>query len=242
MNKEIQGWHSPALNKHMEIVSYGHYGFNLLLVPTAAADFLEYERFLLIDALKPQIAAGKLRVFSINSINMESWLNDDMHPPHKAIRHNQFNAYVFNEVLPFIRSHSGADTPIYTCGASFGALHSMNLFLKRPDLISGVVAMSGCYDLSAYTKDYFDQEVYFNSPQHYIPNLDDHHTLEQIRKGKIFILTGSGNYEKPAASRSFSEVLMQKDISHELDIWGHDMPHDWPTWRAMLPYVVSTKL
>lgn len=241
MQKEIQGWHSPSLNKHMEIAVYGHYGFNLLLVPTAAADYLEYERFLLIDVLAPLIEAGKVKVFSINSINRESWLNNDMYPPHKAIRHNQFNEYVYREVIPFIHSKSGDSTPIVTCGASFGALHSMNLFLKRPDLIQGVIAMSGCYDLSVYTKDYFDQEVYFNSPQHYIPNLTDHATLEQIRRGKILILTGSGNYERPSASISFSEILNGKGISHDLDIWGPDMPHDWPTWRKMLPYVISTK-
>ena len=35
------------LDRHMDIAVYGHYGFALLLlIPTAAADFLEYERFL----------------------------------------------------------------------------------------------------------------------------------------------------------------------------------------------------
>lgn len=241
MNREIHGWHSPSLNKYMDVVVYGHYGFNVLLVPTAAADYLEYERFHLIDVLSPLIDSGKIKVFSINSINRESWLNNDMYPPHKAIRHNQFNDYVYREVVPFIKNHSGASSPIVTCGASFGALHSMNLFLKRPDLINGVIAMSGCYDLSDYTNDYFDQEVYFNSPQHYMPNLSDHATLEMIRKGHIHIMTGSGNYEKPSASISFSEILRGKGIPHDLDVWGTDMPHDWPTWRKMLPYVLTTK-
>ena len=84
----------------MPVASYGHFGFALLLIPTAAADYLEYERFQLIDALAPQIEAGKLRVFSIDSMNRESWMNNEMEPAHKAIRHNQFNEYVFNEVIP----------------------------------------------------------------------------------------------------------------------------------------------
>ena len=83
------------------------------------------------------------------------------------------------------------ETPIYTCGASFGALHSMNLFLKRPDIINGVIAMSGVYDLTEYTKGFYDDQVYFNSPCHYIPNLTDHNYLEQIRASNhIHILTG----------------------------------------------------
>jgi esterase/lipase superfamily enzyme len=78
----------------MPIVTYGHYGFALLLVPTAAADYLEYERFQLIDTLKPWIDAGKVKVFSVNSMNTESWMNNEMLGEHKAIRHNQFNEYI----------------------------------------------------------------------------------------------------------------------------------------------------
>ena len=45
MRKHIEKWYSPSLHKDMEIVTYGHFGFPLLLFPTAAADYLEYERF-----------------------------------------------------------------------------------------------------------------------------------------------------------------------------------------------------
>jgi esterase/lipase superfamily enzyme len=242
MKRELASWFSPALQKEMPIVSYGDFGFALLLVPTAAADYLEYERFQLMEILAPYINNGKLRVFSINSINNESWLNNEMAGAHKAIRHNQFNEYVFNEVVPFIKNATSPDTPIITCGASFGALHSMNLFLKRPDLINGVIAMSGVYDLADYSKGYFDEQVYLNSPMHYIPNLDDHKILEEIRKSKhIHILTGSGDYEDPDASRYFAGVLYSKGITYELDIWGPEWKHDWPTWRAMLPMYLETR-
>lgn len=242
MRRDIQGWHSPSLNKHMEIAIYGHYGQALLMLPTAAADYLEYERFQLIDAISGPINAGKFKVFSINSINSESWLNNNMHPRHKSIRHQQFNNYVFNEVVPFIKTHTSEDTPIFTCGASLGALHACNMFFKRPDMFAGTIAMSGNYNLSTYTKGYHDEDVYFNSPEAYLSNLEDHHLLTQIRKSPhIHILTGSGNYETPEASKRFSDILSAKGIPHELDVWGPDMGHDWPTWRAMLPYYLDHK-
>lgn len=242
MKREIHGWHSPALNKHMEIAMYGHYGFALLLLPTAAADYLEYERFQLIDAMQHHINSGKVKVFSINSINSESWLNSNMHPRHKAIRHQQFNEYVFNEVVPFINSMTSEDTPLITCGASFGALHAANLFLRRPDLIDGIIAMSGDYNLSSYTKGYHDQDVYFNSPAEYIPNLEDEYLLGKIKSSKhIHIVTGSGDWESPDASRRFSAILNAKGIPHELDVWGTDIPHDWPSWRKMLPYYLDSR-
>lgn len=242
MKREITSWYSPALSQDMPISVYGHYGFSILLIPTAAADYLEYERFQMMDALAPVLDSGKCKIYSINSINNESWLNNDLYPPHKAIRHNQFNEYVVNEVIPFIKETSSDDTPIYTCGASFGALHAMNLFLRFPDKFNGVISMSGVYNLAEYTKGFYDDQVYFNSPEHYIQNLNDQWYLEKIRASKhIHLYTGSGDYEDPEASRRFSSILNEKQIPHDLGIWGTDIKHDWPTWRMMLPFILEEK-
>lgn len=242
MERHLTSWFSPALNKDMPIAVYGNYGFALLLIPTAAADYLEYERFQLLDSIKDFIDAGRVKVFSVDSINKESWLNNEMHPPHKAIRHQQWNSYIFNEVVPFIKTNTSWDTPIITSGASFGALHSSNLFFKRPDLINGCIAMSGVYELTEYTKGYFDDDVYFNSPMHYMPNLNDHVILEQIRASNhIHLLSGSGSHEDPASAGRFAKILFDKGINYELDIWGAEWGHDWPTWRAMLPHYLGTR-
>ena len=165
-----------------------------------------------------------------------------MDPRHKVMRHQQFNHYVYEEVIPFIKTNTSQETPIIICGASFGALHSMNLFLKRPDLINGVIGMSGVYDLTEYSKGYFDDDVYYNSPQHYMPNLTDHYLLEQIRRSNhIHIFSGSGDYEDPSASHSFANILYSKGINYELDIWGPEWKHDWDTWRNMLPHYLATR-
>lgn len=226
----------------MEVAVYGHFGFALLLFPTAAADYLEYERFHLINSIAHHIEAGKVKVFSINSINAESWLNSRMHPRHKSIRHVQFNRYVTEEVLPFIKNMTSQDTLVFNAGASFGALHAANLFFKRPDMFAGMIAMSGVYDLNYYTKGYADEDVYFNSPLSYLPNLNDQYWLPMIRRSRhIHILTGSGDYESPDASIALSNILNSKGIGHELDIWGPDMRHDWTTWRKMLPYYLESR-
>ena len=240
MKREIHGWWSPRLEKNMEIVVYGHWGKPLLMFPTAGADFLEYERFQLIDAIAPYIEAGKIKVFSINSINNESWLNNSMAPHHKALRHMTYNYYVTDEVVPFIHNNCGGLQPIMLTGASLGALHAANIFFRSPHLFAGTIPMSGFYDLKSYTKGYYDENVYFNSPVDYLSNLGDENLLNQMRHGKrIIIATGQGEYEVPQGSINLSNILRSKGIPHELEIWGHDMPHDWPTWRKMLPYFVS---
>jgi esterase/lipase superfamily enzyme len=242
MHREIQSWYSPSLNKNMEIVEYGHFGTALLLLPTAAADYLEYERFLLIDAISKYIDQGKVKVYSINSINSESWLNRKIDGRTKIARHMQFNEYVYNEVVPYIKGRTSAETPIITCGASFGALHAANLFFKNPTAINGCISMSGLYDLGAYSKGYWDHDCYWNSPLHFLKDLDNQWHLDAIRNsGKIHFLSGSGDYEDPNGSRDISGLLHHRHIPHNLDIWGYDIKHDWPTWRAMLPYLLETK-
>ena len=124
MKRELASWYSPSLNKDMPIATYGDYGFALLLVPTAAADYLEYERFQLLDTLAPFIDGGKVKVYSIDSINNESWMNNGMDPWQKSVRQQQWNNYVYDEVIPYIRNGSSWETPIIGCGASFGARSS----------------------------------------------------------------------------------------------------------------------
>jgi len=226
----------------MPIATYGYYGFALLLVPTASADYLEYERFQLIEALRPFIEAGKIKVFSINSINNESWMNDQADPRQKIVRHMQWNNYVYDEVIPFIHTSTSRETAVIVSGASFGALHSANLFFKRPDLLNGCIAMSGVYELTEYTKGYFDEDVYFNSPMHYMPNLTDHSILEQIRRSAhIHLFSGSGSFEDPESARRFAGILYGKGIHYELDIWGAEWPHEWHTWKTLLPHYLSTR-
>ncbi len=242
MHRYVTSWMSPSLNKEMPVAVYGHFGFALLLIPTAGADYLEYERFQLIDSIRPFIEEGKVKVFSIDSINNESWMNQMMEPKHKMQRHLQWNDYVYNEVIPFVRSQTSSETPIYVCGASFGSLHSANLFLKRPDLLNGCICMSGVYELTEYTKGYYDDDVYFNSPMHFMPNMNDHQILEQIRASShIHLFSGSGPHEDPESARRFAGILYSKNIWYELNIWGAEWKHDWPTWRTALPNYLATR-
>lgn len=236
MERTLDSWYSPNLNKEMEIAVYGHFGFALLMFPSAAADYLEYERFYLIDAIKPAIEAGKVKVFSINSINSESWLNDTITPRQKAVRHQQFNAYVAEEVVPYIDNSMNGHTLTITAGVSLGAFHAANTVFRRPDLFDGTIGMSGIYDLKSYSKGYYDEDVYFNSPVDYLPNMPEGEILDLLRAKKhLHFLSGDGAYEAPAATLAIADILNMKGIPNNVEIWGKEWSHDWPTWRAMLP-------
>ena len=120
MDRRITSWHSPNLGMEMPIVGYGHAGYPLLMFPTAAADFLEYERFYLVDAIRHFIDSGRLRVYSINSVNRYALMNDSAPPWVKGELLSRYDRYITDEVLPLIRHESGGQAPI-TTGASMGA-------------------------------------------------------------------------------------------------------------------------
>lgn len=241
VSRRIDRWHSPAMGFEMPIVSYGDYGHPLLLFPTAAADFLENERFWLIKAVEPAIRAGRVRVFSIESVNRWAWMDRSLPVAEQARRQMLYSRYIEDEVVPFIRNACRTpDIRIATSGASFGAYHAMNTLLRRPDLFDAVIAMSGFYDLGPdYLHGYGDDNVYYSNPTSYLPGLEGRY-LELLRTAcQIVIVTGQGAYEAPDASRRLSGVLSAKGIPHLLELWGHDVNHDWPWWRKMLPHYLE---
>jgi esterase/lipase superfamily enzyme len=65
--------------------------------------------------------------------------------------------------------------------------------------------------------------------------------LDWVRAHARIVLTvGTGMWEDDSASGALSSTLRfaglraGKGIAHELDVWGPDTPHDWPSWGRML--------
>src|SRR6266513_402185 len=217
MERRTTSWFSPNLQMEMPLVAYGHAGQTLLMLPTAAADYLEYERFYLVDAIKPFIDAGHIRAYSINSVNRYSLLNEQMPPKLKAELLTRYDRYIVDEVLPLIRNENGVDARPITTGASLGAFLSANEYFKHPDLFRGVIAMSGGYDIRSYLNGYYDANVFFNNPADYLSNLNDENYLPILRNADaIYILSGQGSYEAPERSQHLADILTAKGIPHSL--------------------------
>ena len=240
MERRTTAWFSPNLQMEMPLVAYGYAGQPLLMLPTAAADYLEYERFYLVDSIKPFIEYGKIRAYSINSVNRWSLLNKQMPPRIKAELLTRYDRYIVDEVLPLIRNDAGGDARPITTGASLGAFLAANEYFKHPDLFRGTIPMSGSYDIRSFLDGYYDDNVYFNNPVDYLSNLNDDFYLRMLRTADaIYIVSGQGSYEDPDRSRQLSNILTSKGIPHTLDLWGPDVNHDWPWWRKMLPHVLG---
>jgi esterase/lipase superfamily enzyme len=239
MRRDITSWYSERLHQDMPLVAYGHYGPPVLMLPTAAADFLEYERFHLIDSVRWWLEQGRAKIYSVNSVNRLALLNDHAAPWEKIAWLNRYDGYVTQEVLPLVRSdcRDGEAKPILV-GISLGAYLAGNMFFRHPDLFGGAILLSGSYDIRNYLGGYYNEDVYFNNPVDYLPRMNDNYHLPILQHGRrqIIIFTGQGAYEAPDRSRQLSDILHSKGIPHWLDVWGHDVNHDWPWWRQAMPY------
>jgi esterase/lipase superfamily enzyme len=243
MQIEYQKWFSPILGHDMELKVYGYFGKPVLVFPAQGGSFHEFEDFGMINVLSPFIEAGQIKIFTVNSLDGQTWSNWQAHPADRARRHQDYDRYIVEEVAPFMRRHcGGTDQKFLTTGVSMGAYHAVNFFFRHPDVFDTVIALSGLYQLSYFIGDYMDENVYFNTPLAYLPELEDPWYIDQYRQSKIIVAAGQGAFEDEmlADTRALKQILDRKEIPNWIDIWGGDVNHDWPWWHKMLPYFLSS--
>lgn len=236
MHTEFHQWYSPSLSHDMGLKVYGHFGRPLLVFPCAGGTFHEFEDFGMVDTIREFIDAGRVKVFTVGSIDHQTWLRQDGHPGDRAWRHEAYDSYIVHEVVPFIRNNLGSDWKIALSGNSLGAYHAVNFCLRHPDVFDATIALSGVYTTRHLIGDYMDQNVYLNSPIDYLPSLNDPWFLDQLRNSRIVICTGLGAWEYPDDARAMHHLLHSKGIPAWIDYWGHDVNHDWPWWKKQMPH------
>ena len=241
MNIEYHKWWSPNLNQDMELKVYGNAGKPAIVFPSQGGRFYEYEDFGMVAACQPFIEAGKLQLYTVDSIDNQSWVNWPTHPADRARRHEDYDHYITGEVAPFICDHNPAAAKFISTGCSMGAYHSTNFFFRHPDIFDVLIAISGLFRLNMFIGDYMDELVYFNSPLSYLPNLEDPWYLDKYRQSEIIVCVGQGAWEDPMLEDAYAlkTILDRKQIPSWVDIWGYDVNHDWPWWRVMMPYFLN---
>jgi len=241
MNIEYHKWWSDHLYQDMELKVYGHAGKPVVVFPCQGGRFYEWEDFHMIDAIHWFIDEGKIQVFTMDSIDKQSWANWNAHPADRARRHEDYDRYIIHEVIPFIRNRTNPERKMISSGCSMGGYHSGNFFFRHPDVFDTVIAISGPSSLKIFIGDYMDENVYFNSPLAYLPGLTDPWFLEQYRKSKIIVCCGQGAWEERMLGDTYAlkKILEEKAIPAWIDIWGYDVNHDWPWWHKMVPYFLG---
>ena len=245
MQTQYFKWYSHALGRDMECQLYGHAGRPVLFIPCQDGRYFDFEGFHMTDTWSPWIDAGQVMVLSIDTLDAETWSAKWGDPYWRARRHEQWMNYIYNEVVPLLqaqtRERNGWDGApgVISFGCSLGATHALNLYLRRPDLFCGCLALSGIYTADYGFDGYMDEVVYANSPVHYLANMPaDHPYIQMYNQQRAVVCVGQGAWEQPETTRRIAEICYEKGINLWVDFWGWDVNHDWPWWHKQVAYFV----
>jgi esterase/lipase superfamily enzyme len=211
-------------------------GQPVLVFPTAGGDAEEIERFLMIRVLEPLLAAGRIKLYSCDSVGGRAWFDKATSAEHRMYMQHQYHQYIKHEVVPAIRKDCKSDDiGIWAAGASIGAFHAAAMVCRFPDMFHRALAMSGTFNIMKWIErpdptEYF----YVSSPLFFVPTLAGRH-LDVLKTRHVMFASGEGKWEDIHESFRLAKLLGDKGVPNYVDSWGKDWHHDWVTWRAMMP-------
>jgi esterase/lipase superfamily enzyme len=203
--------HAPAVGADGNVVIHGHYGRPVLVFPSEGGNAWDFENNGMLAAVGDVVEAGRAKVYCVDAFDSgERW---------------RYESWIIDQVAPFIHDDLGGAQDILVTGCSMGAFHAANFVLRRADLFPAALCLSGNYDFGV------SGEVSSFQGDH----------LDWIRSRASFLLVcGQGMWEDTTgaleSTKRLAWLLGEKGIRHELDLWGHDVPHDWPSWRAQIAH------
>jgi esterase/lipase superfamily enzyme len=170
-----------------------------------------------------------------------SWSDASKPLEERALAHGRWEDWLLNQVVPFVRDDSGGAEEVALAGVSMGAFHAANLALKHAHRFPLAICLSGNYDPGAWNGwGERGNATYFNNPLDYVGRLEGGH-LDWLRSQvNLLLVVGQGQWEDTTgaleSSRRLAGLLWAKGLRCELDVWGHDVPHDWPSWHRQLAH------
>jgi esterase/lipase superfamily enzyme len=236
MSKLTSSWHSPRIEREVTVVRWGTFGTPVLVFPTAGGDAEEIERFHLVAACSELIDAGRVKLYSVDSVNGRVLLAGEGDAGRQAWIQRQFFEFLRHEVVPAIRTDCASDDiDLVASGSSIGAFNALTCVCRFPDVFKLAICMSGTFDLRRFFPGPVSADYYESSPLNFVPAMEDGETLDRLRQRLVVLASGEGANEDIGESWAVADVLGAKGIPNRVDSWGPEWEHDWPLWRAMLP-------
>ena len=231
---------SADLEASGDVIAYGHFGRPVVVFPSEGGRAWDYENNGMVDAVAPLLESGRVKLYCIDSFDAASWSAPHLTLEERARQHDRYEGWILHQVVPWIHDDCRGWQEALVTGCSLGAYHAANLALRHADLFPVAICLSGVYDLGSSGWGERGDAFYFHNPIDYVANLSGDH-LEWLRgRVHLVLVCGQGQWEDTTGAldgtRRFAELLVTKGLGHELDLWGWDVPHDWPSWRSQIAH------
>ena len=226
----------------LSLIAYGHYGRPVLVFPSEAGRAWDFENNGMVGAVAHLVDEGRVKLYCVDSLDAYSWADNSAPTEERARRHSVYMSWLVDKAVPWIADDCSGRLDLITLGCSLGAYHAVHFALQRADLSPLAIGLSGNYDVNAWRSwGERGDATYFANPSDYVANLHGDH-LDWLRERlSVLLVCGQGAWETdPTGSlpstRHFGDLLRSKGIRCEVDLWGHDVAHDWPWWQRELAH------
>jgi len=229
---------SPALGRRAHVWCFGDVGRPVIVFPSNAGVAHEWQQSGMVDALGPLLADGRIKLYCPESnISQTFTAQGPLH--HRMQRHSLYERFILETLVPFIRQDChDPHARMYATGCSMGALYSSLFALKFPEVFRGALCMSGRYRGASIVAGGYSDDVYFNDPLAFVPNLSGG-ALHQVRsKTHITLVVGRGPFENSCIPETLElgGWLKNKGIPNHIGVWGDDSRHDYVWWKRQVAH------
>jgi esterase/lipase superfamily enzyme len=231
-----------GVDRGMTVIRYGHYGRPVVVFPSEAGRAWDFEANGMVDAVGSLLQEGRVKLYCVDSVDADTWSDRSLPIEERAVRHGIYTRWLTDILVPWIHADTAPGAELITTGCSLGAYHAVQLALQRADLAPLAIGLSGNYDVTTWRSwGERGEATYFANPADYVPHLHGEH-LDWLRSRlSVLLVVGQGAWETSPTGALPSTIhtarlLQDKGIRCELDLWGHDVSHDWVWWQRQLAH------
>jgi esterase/lipase superfamily enzyme len=232
---------SPDLGRRVHLWTFGVMGQPVIVFPSNAGVAHEWDHGGMIDALGPLLAAGRIKIYCPET-NVSKSFSGAGNVSHRMAHHRAYERFVLSTLVPFIREDCRMPrVRMVVTGCSVGALYSSIFTLKYPEIFKSALCLSGRYRTSWFFDGQSNEDLYFNDPFAFLPNLRGNELQRVRHHAHLTVVVGRGAHEEGCIPETleFGQLLEQKGIPHHLALWGTDSSHTYPWWQKQARHYLS---
>lgn len=206
--------HGDKANKDFDLVVYGSTGRPAIAFPEGDSSCLSWENNGMVDAVADLVDAGKVQLFCVDTSDSESWHAHGALREYRLENLEGFFAFVEGELATFIKKVSGPKELPLVLGAGMGALNATIAMLRRPKDYSGLLALSGTYDVHQLIEGELDEPWRAFSPFDLLADLTSRKAeATLLRERQLAFVCGQSDSETGAdTQRQLDAAMAERDV------------------------------
>lgn len=215
---------SAAMGRRVHLWRYGWWGEPLVAFPSAGGYAHEWQQHGMIDALRPWLDAGRVKVYQPEHEASHSWLSDGPDEDRREMA-ARYRAFIEDEFLDYVAQDCRTpNIQVAFAGCSLGAAYAVLTALRTPERVSTCLGLSGRYLLEPFlagTDELDPMAVAAHSGAHTPP---------------VDLVCGTGPWEGRCVeeTRAMAAALSDRGAPVRLHLLGPHSTHSWSSWSRQI--------